>query len=1705
MLSKNGSYFEQDLCVDGHYIITGLVNDSFCLDNLELTDVQTALHQYLRYDQGFRAVFFLDSRFILYCLDQQSYDILSGHTAEQTGAAVVPPADGQTAGGQIRAAGPLGTHRRRRRAGAGAVSAEAAPAAAPAARLHTRTFSMGRMDLHTAWNQLYNVMQQNDHCALVLTDPNLLTDSGGDKLLLELPSFYKVHHSVIVYLFRETVPSNIAQWTALARSVLLPRMNARTPAEDRVICLPPPNCLEISNLLNRARFDPKLQIRVEPGDIRQLGRILAQSCSRNGWGLSNLITRMDSYGQQHPDAVLSLETWKDFTDEVDYKPAIERLEALVGQERVKNQMRALQADFESQGFRRTDPASSSRFAPPQVFHSHIGFRMNVCLRGSSGTGKSTIADLLGQIYYDLGLLSHSKRVVRSAAQLVSGNVGHTAEQMHQCVMEAMGSELFIDEAYSLLTNQHGQEAINQLVNDISAYEGQFAVVLAGYPRDMDQLMRSNEGLPRRFPTELVLEDYSPEEIQQIFRSIAAARQDTPISFSPELEERMDDFFTSWVSGNVGRRGWGNAGACQNLLSEMCNLCRLRESAQHIHRPGYLLTPADVPENLQNCLAPLSKSYNEALDNINNMIGLSNVKAFLFQLAQNIRLGKTGRGPGNFTFSGRPGTGKTTVARRMGELLGQLHVLRRTVNNVTEVKAADLLNCPDDRLGTTLSELIEEARGGIFFLDEAPQLAQSARGRSIIRALVPLIDDPAIRADTCFILAGYPEGIQEVLQADAGLERRFPKQNRLYFQNYTAAELTQILEEMTRSRGMDPRPEYLQRSRAAFYSFLHGDHDPNYGNGGFIRDTYLPNSITAQTRRLASQLTGSPDAIPTDDQLASLTDEDRTTLTGQDLPADFVSRAGSPDRPIPSEQSAWEQVQALLGKEEIKAYAQLHAFGPEDNAFYGESSSNTALTYAIAGPVGCGRRTALRALAALWREQGLLNSDDVHYASKGDLEAGYVGQSAGKVRGLVESAAGGTLAICSPSSLVPQSSTDNSFGPEVVGALASCMTAHAADTSFVFLDSPEGLETFFRAYPSMRGQMARIFTLDDLTPTQMLQLFRSKTSESMLFEPAVEELLEDFFLNWVSDRGGLGDASQSWSNGAEVDRLIDDLKAGWSLAKGEIRPKELEQDGVAYSVRCRYILRRYFPQKMQRYLKKTTAVSESAMDELQALPGLSGVKASIANIQRRLRFLSKKHNKPGCYLYLGNPGVGKTTVAKLMGGVLKAAGVLSQGHVVTRTARAMQEHPDQFEATLKLARGGILFIDEAHQLGEPGNYAGNEIIKRLLTVLEDDAVTDTTCIILAGYPQPMIHLLQADEGLASRFGSEDSMVLFEDYDTDALMQVLDYMAARADRYTAIGAVRPLKLTDGYRQRSRQVFEMVTARQDANFGNARFVRTYLHDSLNAQLRRLDEVYNSLDELPDPVADLLTEEDIPARYRQTETRRPQLQLAPTALSTAQKSPLTADNTHPAISALAESVVYLEVYRGNELLGEATGTIMTSDGVILTCAHVISSGDHFRARIYCPNAPGGSFRWFDAVPLEPVCSDCDLAVLKMDGSHFAAAALAPAAALPEPGDEILMLGFPMGRMLNGNDQDLLNVSYTNGTVSSIQRPRSVQRCYCSITGLHGSSGSPVFSTKDQRMIGVFSGSVRSRDSHSLDELNFFHPIRYFWERFTRQEDAGQ
>ena len=216
-----------------------------------------------------------------------------------------------------------------------------------------------------------------------------------------------------------------------------------------------------------------------------------------------------------------------------------------------------------------------------------------------------------------------------------------------------------------------------------------------------------------------------------------------------------------------------------------------------------------------------------------------------------------------------------------------------------------------------------------------------------------------------------------------------------------------------------------------------------------------------------------------------------------------------------------------------------------------------------------------------------------------------------------------------------------------------------------------------------------------------------------------------------------------------------------------------------------------------------------------------------------------------------------------------------------------------------------------------------------------------------------------------------------------------------------------------------------------------------------------------------------------------------------------VTPDNYAACVERAARSAVFLEIEFASGS-GSGSGTIISADGTILTANHNVENAQtgevarRIRAKLYTPGAVGGDYHWADCQILSDRRKDCDMALLKLSGTNYPAAPLRPEGEPLDNTEEIFMVGYPLGTLLiEHRDATELRYSQSSGRIHSIQEPGGVQRCYADIKGLHGDSGAGVYSKRDGRIIGVFTGSIIPDMKRSPDELNFFYPIKHFWSGF--------
>lgn len=488
--------------------------------------------------------------------------------------------------------------------------------------------------------------------------------------------------------------------------------------------------------------------------------------------------------------------------------------------------------------------------------------LHVVFTGNPGTGKTTIARLLGKIYKNLGLLSKGHVTEIDRGDVVGEFIGQTAPKIKNAIEKARGGVLFIDEAYALARAEDdpkdfGKEVIEILVKEMSDGKGDLAVVVAGYPKEMETFLNSNPGLKSRFNRQFEFPDYSPQELL----SIAKLGEK---SYGIQLAEDARAYlYTKLVEVYRNRdRTFGNARYVLRIIEDTKMNLGLRvmnakspellsnEELSHVLIED--LKEIFEQKKRKKVYLPIDEAYLEgALEELNALIGLQSIKAEVNELVKVVKFYKEiGRDVlNNFSlhsvFVGNPGTGKTTVARIMAKIYKALGILER--GHVVECDRQGLVAGFVGQTAIKTAEVIEKARGGVLFIDEAYTLSQNPTdqyGNEAIETILKRMED--MRGEIAVIVAGYPDNMRRFLDTNPGLKSRF---DRVFeFSDYTPQDLLEItyailsLEEISLN-------EEAKAHLLNYYTHLHTFKDKYFGNARVVRKL-VEKSIKRQRLRLA---------------------------------------------------------------------------------------------------------------------------------------------------------------------------------------------------------------------------------------------------------------------------------------------------------------------------------------------------------------------------------------------------------------------------------------------------------------------------------------------------------------------------------------------------------------------------------------------------------------------------------------------------------------------------------------------------------------------------------------------------------------------------------------------------------------------------------------------------------------------------------------
>lgn len=243
----------------------------------------------------------------------------------------------------------------------------------------------------------------------------------------------------------------------------------------------------------------------------------------------------------------------------------EELNSMIGLEQVKELIYEIYAFMQVEKMRK----EVGLRAGSQSYH--------MLFRGNPGTGKTTIARIVAKLFKEMGLLSKGHLIEVERADLVGEYIGHTAQKTRELVKKAMGGILFIDEAYSLARGgekDFGKEAIDCLVKVMEDKKDDLIIILAGYPDEMDDFLRTNTGLPSRFPMKIEFRDYDIDELILIADKMVKEREYT---FSDTARTKLKEMI---IIERLKEPIFSNARLVRNLIEKSIRQQAVRLIGRH---------------------------------------------------------------------------------------------------------------------------------------------------------------------------------------------------------------------------------------------------------------------------------------------------------------------------------------------------------------------------------------------------------------------------------------------------------------------------------------------------------------------------------------------------------------------------------------------------------------------------------------------------------------------------------------------------------------------------------------------------------------------------------------------------------------------------------------------------------------------------------------------------------------------------------------------------------------------------------------------------------------------------------------------------------------------------------------------------------------------------------------------------------------------
>ena len=632
-------------------------------------------------------------------------------------------------------------------------------------------------------------------------------------------------------------------------------------------------------------------------------------------------------------------------------------------------------------------------------------------------------------------------------------------------------------------------------------------------------------------------------------------------------------------------------------------------------------------------------------------------------------------------------------------------------------------------------------------------------------------------------------------------------------------------------------------KAAFYKspstdFLHGDSSKMFQLLEQVMEVCT--SLLKTTKAYEQTMVGAfHTAVHFDDMKRHIAEIEEIKMEWKQL---FTA---DPSRLEEMEITPLEELRGMIGLESVKRkvhdFYQFIKYQKVRKEIGFQNKDEVSLNMIITGNPGTGKTTIARLYAKIYHELGVLPGREVIEVDRAQLVGSYVGQTEENVRLAVERALGGVLFIDEAYNLKREGQSGNDYGQTAIDALVSFMTGkeYGGKFSVILAGFPDEMRQFLDGAPGLRSRfpISNHLFLPDYSNEELIMIGEKIASENDYI------LTEDAKLA-LEERIERERVDHSFGNARTVRHLILDA----IFQKGALAHPEDHQDLLHFSVLDK-----------RDFLQDEVEMKVDPQKKLNQLIGLTNVKAEVHSIISfvKMQKLRRDHGLPIVPIQLhsvftGNPGTGKTTVAKIYAELLKDCGLLKRGHLII-TSRAdfvagfVGQTAIKTKRKIREALGGVLFIDEAYSLlGQTSGDFGKEVIDTLVDEMTKH--NENLVIVLAGYPNEMKLLLESNPGLQSRF---KKFLHFVDYSPIELLQIVE----------SYGKQFQFQLTE-----EAQHYVLSRLEYKTFDGNGRFATNLMNEAIQAQSLRLMSDMSTLSILNQ--ASIIEKADMELAFNKLET---------------------------------------------------------------------------------------------------------------------------------------------------------------------------------------------------------------------------------------------